>query len=249
MMNNQNISDELLNSFVDNELAPDETGEMFNAIGRDDALKQRLCELRGLKEMVQHAYRQPPVQGMSPVRKLRTWWPPFNLQNMPSMAACMLLLLLGLGAGWLMFAGTTTTNSAKIAGLFQAAQSSEIAEQPDNIIVHVSNSNPVRLKTALDETESLLASYKRTNRKLNVEIIANASGIDLLRSDVSPFAKRIALMQAKYPNLEYLACSQTIDKLRKQGIAVHLLPHTSIAPSAVEQINKRLKQGWDYVRV
>jgi len=73
--------------------------------------------------------------------------------------------------------------------------------------------------------------------------------VDLLRSDVSPYAKRIALMQAKYPNLDFLACSQTINKLQKNGVIVHLLPHTGVAPSAVEQINKRLQQGWDYVRV
>ena len=132
--------------------------------------------------------------------------------------------------------------------LFQASQNNEIAEQ-GNIIVHVSNSNPVRLRTALDETESLLASYKRDDRIVKVEIIANAGGVDLLRSDVSPFAKRIELMQAKYPNLDFLACSQTINKLQKKGVIVRLLPHTGVASSAVEQINMRLQQGWDYVRV
>ena len=66
MMNNQNISDELLNSFVDNELDPDERGELFNEINRNDALKARVCELRGMKEMVKHAYHRQPVREMSP---------------------------------------------------------------------------------------------------------------------------------------------------------------------------------------
>jgi len=247
MINNQNVSDEYLNSFIDNELALDEQSEIFNAIGRDDALKERVCELRGLKEMVQHAYRKPPSCTVSPIKKLRNWWYPY-MQNMPSLAACMLLVMLGWGSGWLMFSGPMTTNNSKILNLFLASQSNEIAEQ-GNIIVHVSNSNPVRLKTALDETESLLASFKRDDRKVKVEIIANAGGVDLLRSDVSPFARRIALMQATYPNLDFLACSQTISKLQKNGVIVHLLPHTGVATSAVEQINKRLQQGWDYVRV
>lgn len=248
MINNQSISDELLNSFVDNELELDEKSEMFTAIGRDESLKERVCELRGLKEMVHHAYHQPPAHKVSPIKELHHRRHSY-IQNMPSLAACTLLLLLGWGSGWLMFAGPMTTNTPKIMNLFQAAQSNEIAEEPGNIIVHVSNSNPVRLKTALDETENLLAAYKRANRQLKVEIIANAGGVDLLRSDVSLFAKRIGLMQAKYPNLDFLACSQTISKLQKRGVIVHLLPHTGIATSAVEQINKRLLQGWDYVRV
>lgn len=248
MMTNQNISDELLNSFIDNELESDETSEIFNAIGRDDALKERVCELRGMKEMVQHAYRQPPAHRMSPIKKLRTWQLPY-IQNMPSLAACMFLLLLGWGSGWLMSASSGANSDPKLMNLFQATQSIDIAKEPGNIIVHVSNSNPVRLKTALDETESLLEAYKLANRQVKIEIIANAGGMDLLRSDVSPFGMRIGLMKAKYPNLDFLACSQTISKLQKSGLIVKLLPHTGVAASAVEEINKRLLQGWDYVRV
>ncbi|MEO8332295.1 MAG: hypothetical protein ABI479_07660 [Gallionella sp.] len=247
-MTNQNISDELLNSFVDNELESDEASEIFNAIGRDELLKVRVCELRGMKEMVQHAYHQLPAHKISPLKKPARWWPVYML-NMPSLAACMLLLLLGWGAGWLTSESSRSNSDPKLMRLFQAAQNSDIAEESGNIIVHVSNSNPVRLKTALDETENLLESYRRANRQVNVEIIANAGGMDLLRSDVSPFGVRIGLMKDKYPNLEFLACSQTISKLQKKGIIVKLLPHTGVAASAVEEINKRLHQGWDYVRV
>jgi intracellular sulfur oxidation DsrE/DsrF family protein len=248
MMKTQNISDELLNSFVDSELALDETGEMFSVIGKSDALKERVCELRGLKDMVQHAYHQPPVNRMSPPKKLSFWRIP-RIQNMPRLATCMLMLLLGWGSGWVMFAGSQSMSDPKLAHLLESAQNSNIIEKTGNIIVHVSNSNPIRLKTALDETESLLKSYKRAKRSVNVEIIANAGGLDLLRSDVSPFGKRIELMKAKYPNLDFLACQQTIKKLQKQGIIVKLLPHTGFANSAVEEIDKRLNQGWDYLRI
>jgi intracellular sulfur oxidation DsrE/DsrF family protein len=248
MMKSQHISDELLNSFIDGELAPNETGEMFITIGRDDALKERVCELRGLKEMVMHAYHLPPVNGISPSKRPGTWQIP-RFQYLPKMATCMLMLLLGLGSGWVIFAGSHSMGDPKLMRLLETAQGNRIIAKSGNIIVHVSNSNPVRLKSALDETENLLSSYKRANRHVNVEIIANGSGLDLLRSDVSPFAKRIAMMKAKYPNLDLLACQQTIKKLQKQGINVKLLPHTGSTHSAVEEIDKRLHQGWDYVRV
>jgi len=248
MMNNQNISDEFLNSFVDNELGSNEKNEIFDAINQDEALKQRVCELRGLKEMVQHAYQLPLAPAMSPARKLR-FWQPHYLQNMPSLAACMLLLLLGGGSGWLMSAWMAPKSDFKTAHVFQPIQGSVTGEEPGRIIVHVSNSNPVRLRTALDETEGLLEAYKRAHRQLRVEIIANGGGMDLLRSDVSPFGMRIGLMLAKYPNLDILACSQSIGKLQKRGLVVRLLPNTGIVTSAAEEINKRLLQGWDYVRV
>jgi intracellular sulfur oxidation DsrE/DsrF family protein len=248
MMKTQNISDELLNSFIDNQLALDETGEMFSVIGQDDALKERVCELRGLKEMVQHAYHRPPVNTTSPVKKLSAWRIP-RFQNMPRLATCMLMLLLGWGSGWIMFAGSQSMSDPRLMRLLETAQGSGMVAKSGNFIVHVSDSNPVRLKTALDETEDLLKSYKRANRRVKVEIIANGGGLDLLRTDVSPFGKRIASMKAKYPNLDFLACQQTINKLQKQGIIVKLLPHTGFTNSAVEEIDKRLHQGWDYVRV
>lgn len=248
-MNIQNISDELLNSFVDSELALNETSEIFSAIGQDDSLKERVCELRSLKEMVMHAYHRPPVnRRMSPIKRLSSWRIPY-FQNMPRLATCMLMVILGWGSGWMMFSGSQSMGDPKLMHLFSAAQSNGIHKNSGNIIVHVSNSNPVRLRTALDETENLLKSYKRANRHVNVEIIANGGGLDLLRSGVSPYAKRIALMKAKYPNLDLMACQQTIEKLKKQGINVKLLPHTGSAPTAVGEIDKRLNQGWDYVRV
>lgn len=247
-MNNQIYSDELLNSFVDNELTLDEAGDIFKAIGQDDVLKERVCELRGLKEIVQHAYSQPPARTISPINNLRSWHST-HLHKMPSLAACMMLVLLGWGSGWFMFSSPQSTTDSKLLRLFQATQSNDIAEEPGNIIVQVSNSNSVRLKTALDETENLLETYKRVKRTVNVEIIANAGGLDLLRSDVSLFGKRISLMKAKYPNLDFVACSQTISKLQKKGVNVKLLPNTSVTHSATEEISKRLQQGWDYVRV
>ena len=247
-MNTQNISDELLNSFVDGELVRGEAEKIFSVIAQDETLKERVCELRGLKEMVLHAYHQPPATKMAPVKKPGTWRISC-MQSMPRLATCMMMMLLGWGAGWMMFAGSQSTGDPKLAHLFEMSQRSGAIEKSGNLIVHVSNSNPVRLKTALDETEDMLKSYQLENRNVKVEIIANGDGMDLLRADVSPFGKRIALMKAKYPNLDFVACQQTISKLEKQGVIVKLLPHSGIAESAVEEIEKRLHQGWDYVRV
>jgi intracellular sulfur oxidation DsrE/DsrF family protein len=243
MTHNLKISDEFLNSFIDNELESDEKSEIFDSISQDDALKQRTCELRGLKAMVQHAYQQPPLARKKPKEKR----PGYRFPYIQSLAASLLLLLLGGTSGWLISA--SSKSEPKLVQMYQEIQSNNLIEDTGKIIVQVSNSNPVRLRTALDETESLLETYRRANRQLKVEIIANGSGVDLLRSDVSPYVARIGLMKAKYPNLDFLACSQTVGLLQKKGVVVHLLPHTGMASSAVEEINKRLQQGWDYVRV
>lgn len=245
---NQRVSDELLNSFVDNELELDEKNELLNSIHHEDTLKERVCELRGLKEMIQHAYREPPLCIAPPLRK-SAQGKNSCIQNISRLAACLLLLMLGWWSGWIMSAKSHSANNPRIMSVFQAAQSNNVAEKPNNFIVNVSSSNPARLKTALDETENLLEANKQADHPFRVEIVANGGGVNLLRSDVSPFAKRIAMMRIKYPNFDYIACKVSINKLQKNGVIVHLLPHTGIASSAAEEINKRLIQGWDYVRI
>lgn len=242
-MSNQNISDEYLNSFVDNQLDSAEKIQAFDTIRRDEKLKDRVCELSSLKSMMKHAYNLPPVYMHPPAKHLHTWSRQFQ-----ALAAC-LLLLLGGASGWLTHAWSSRESEHLMSAMLQDTQREAAIADTRKIIVHVSNSNPARLKTALDETENLLDMYKRANHPIQVEVIANKRGVDLLRTDVSAYQARINLMQGKYPNLNFMVCGQTINKLRNKGESVQLLPHTGVASSAAEQINMRLHQGWGYVRI
>ncbi len=243
MKHTQDVSDEFLNAFVDDQLESAEKSMAFDAINQDEALKARVCDLRGLKEMVQHAYHQPPLGKHSPVKRQRSWLPYFQ-----ALAAC-LMLTVGAAVGWFGHAWSGSDGELETMRLFQVTQGDDFGDEPRKIIVQVSSSNPTRLKSALDETENLLASYRKDNRQLQVELIANGAGAALLRADVSSYGDRLGLMKAKYPNLDLVVCGQTIGKLREQGVNVQLLPHASIVSSAARQIRQRLLQGWDYVRV
>jgi uncharacterized protein len=242
-MQNHDISDEFLNSFVDNQLDSAEKTQAFDAISQDETLKDRVCELRGLKELVQHAYSEPPIYTRSTVKQRRPW-----TKQLQALAACLLLLLGGI-SGWMTHSWTSRQNNHEMTAMLQSTPSPDAIADTRKIIFHVNTSNPTRLKAALDETEGLLENYRRGNHKVQVELIANQRGVDLLRSDVSAYTKRISVMHEKYPNLNFLVCGKTIGKLKSNGENVQLLPHTGIASSAVDQINKRLHEGWGYVRI
>jgi len=243
MKPNNTISDEFLNAFVDDQLVSTEKGQAFDMIEQDASLKERVCDLRGLKEVMQHAYQAPPTLKKSPAKGLPEWPPFFQA------LAAGLLLFIGGASGWFTHAWTSPESDRTMIHMLQASQRNNFGVEPKKIIVHVGTSNPVRLKTALDETENLLHSSQQNHQELEVEIVANGTGIDLLRSGISPYSQRIAQLQEKYPNLALIACSQTLSKLQERGLSVHLLPHTGVAPSAVDQITKRVQQGWDYIKV
>jgi intracellular sulfur oxidation DsrE/DsrF family protein len=243
-MNDQNISFEFLNSFVDNQLDSAEKTHAFDAISQNENLKEQVCEMRALKEMVKHAYTPAPGYMHSQHQSQRSWF-----KQIQPLAACLLLLIGGV-SGWLTHSWSHTGNNLALTGTPQATQQ-DIAHVAEihQMIVHVSDSNPMKLKAALDETESLLDTYRRANRQIQVEVIANKQGVDLLRANITNYQGRISLMQEKYPNLNFLVCGKTLNKLRSDGESVQLLPHTGIASSAADQINRRLTQGWGYVKI
>lgn len=244
MMDKKTISEEYLNSFVDNQLESAEKMQVFDSINQDENLKVRVCDLRSLKEIVKHAYDQPP--GFSKVTRNSTRLWTARLQPL----AASILLLIGGMAGWLSHSWTVNERAQDVASVVQSTQRADnIAADSRKIIIHVSNDNPMKLKAALDETESLLGSYQHAHQQLQLELIANQKGVNLLRADLSPYKARIASMQNKYPNLNFMVCGKTIHMLRNNGESVQLLPHTEIATSAADQINKRLHQGWGYIKI
>jgi intracellular sulfur oxidation DsrE/DsrF family protein len=115
------------------------------------------------------------------------------------------------------------------------------------VLMHVSSGSE-SLATALEEIEDLLRSARAERRTIQVEIVANSSGLDLLAADASPYAVRLAALQREFPNLGLVACGQTIARRRARGEQVNLVPGTTIAPSALEQVIERLRSGWIYVR-
>lgn len=83
---------------------------------------------------------------------------------------------------------------------------------------------------------------------LQVEFLANGSGLHLLRVGGSPYAARIADLQRAHSNLRLLACHEAMERMHERGLNVVLLPNVEVAPSAEGQLAQRLTQGWRYVQ-
>lgn len=244
-MTQHTVSDELLNSFVDNELDADEQNRLFTLLAQDGALNARACKLHSMKKMLQHAYPLPTSAPEKIAHKARIWPPSYG----QCIVAGVMLLVLGGSSGW-MISNTAAPNTyPKMARLLNIIQNDNAAQASDKIIVQISSANPVRLQAALDETEHLLDTYQHNHHAIQIEILANGGGLNLLRTGVSPFEQRVNHMQARYPNLRFVACEETINTLRQQGVHVTLLPNTLLALTALGEINKRVHQGWDFVRV
>ena len=80
-----------------------------------------------------------------------------------------------------------------------------------------------------------------------VEIVANEGGLDLLRSDRTPFADRIRELAEQ--DVLFFACSRAIERLQEQGVEVRLVPEANTHYSALDRVVHRMQQGWTYEKI
>ena len=237
------VSDETLHAFVDGELDVAESETLIARMREDKELAQRVCTLRSLQSMVRLAYAEPPVADGRPHAAPRR-------QFMQRCAFGCLVLFAGLSGGWVLRSLESQAVAAVPAAIpgYQAVSLAREAD-PNRVVLHLDSDAPDKMQAVLDQAERLLDEAAQQGRAMQLEIIANSHGLDLLRAGVSPHAERIARMNQRHVNLHWVACSQSIARFTAEGQKVELLPAAQIAPTAIGEIVTRLQQGWTYVRV
>lgn len=241
-MNSHEIfSDEFLHAYVDGELGDAEKERLLEALRHHKTLNTRVCELQKIRELLRHAYAPSP--------------PPHPSQNSPQWLgisiAASIMLIVGTLLGWGLHGYQSPNNE-----LLDTTQSMPLNSFPVNddgiwrVVLHVTTADPYRLETVLDEAENLLQSHLPHVNSVEVEVLANGRGLDLLRTRTSPFTERIQALQAQYDNIAFKVCQRAINRVqREQNIKVKLLPAAQIVPTAIGEAIQRQRQGWAYIRI
>lgn len=231
------ISEEQLNAFVDGELEESEQEQLFSLSEESTEIEKRLCQQRKLKEMVQHAYRSPPEPAQGRRARLPSRW-----LSISGLAAALLL-----ATGFLMGSMLSGGLQYGLQGVGQdVPEPVPVAGSPTNYLLHLASSDPDDMMRALERAEQFLAAAE-DSQAVQVEIVANEGGIDLLRSDVTPYASRIRQLAAN--DVLFFACSKTIQRLEEHGIDVRLVPQANRAYTALDRVSLRLQEGWEYVKL
>ena len=235
MKNDDHISEEQLNAFVDGELDSEERSCLFDEAEQSAELDQRLCQQRKLKELVKHAYRDVPEPGRL-LTGHRTRRSMFGLATAASM-----LLLLGVTTGQLL--PRFFDQDLRPGGLTANAQA---VANVENYILHVVSGEPEKMKFALQQARELLDSAEADSPR-KVEVVANEQGLALLRSDVTPFGDEIRALA--HENVVFYACSKAIERLEEKGIVVRLVPEAIPGYTALDRVVERLQDGWQYIKL
>ena len=232
------FSDEMINAYADGELQGGEKAEFEEALKNDVKLQQAVDCVFVLKAQLHDAYRG--VDAFSPAQN-----DGFGYR----VAGFALMFLLVFSSGWLggdLMHRTDKVNqdNAYFAGGINAAQ-----EVKGKFVLHIGTHDQVKFKQAIDEIENLLVSYRSETQPIELEVIANAGGLNLFREDGSPYVQKVKQISQQYPNVKFIACANAIERLRERGIEPKLIDAVRQGTTALDQVVKRMNEGWTYIKI
>jgi len=259
------ISDEFLNAFVDNQLSQEEKAATYDQINENKEINMEICQLRKVSDLVRLAYGNPPA----PPKYNSVVAPGGFSLNIAACALAGLTLLLGVILGWSIGPGHVNQPLQAVDSNTQLGLAkNEASEHPSHnanpklyaaaqddsdqikIMIHLNSGEPEIIRDSLDELESLLKFYRKTGQRARIEMVTNGGGLNLVRTDASPFPERIKRMQQEYDNLTFVACQNSMNRLKdEKGITAKLIPGVVVIDSGVAQMMRRQQQGWAYIRV
>lgn len=230
---NGEISDELLHAFADNQLDGAEKADLLERLAADDALRAKVCATWHLKELVRSAH---PVPAATPHQRFRSW------QWLRLPIAAGLLVALGTASGWWM-------HDEYDRSFIPAPELEAIHSHGNRVVLHLVSDDPTQIEAAFRKAEQLARSRDAAGAPIQVEFVANGTGVHMLQEGSSPVARRVVAMHKAHANLRLIACNEALERLREKGEEVTLLPEVDIVSSAVSQIAVRMGQGWRYLQV
>lgn len=238
------MTEDRLNLFVDGELETDEMDEIHKAVLDDKELRERVCQLKAVRELVGYAYSNVPASQYDVAQNKQTGsiW--------TKAIAASVTLVVGVFLGWETYQYSPNAIQAVSAeNTFQYVANHVAADHNNRkIILHVDSGDLKVINAALNEADQLIATYKKANVPMHLDVITNKGGIDMLRPGISPYVERIQkLIDGK--SVSFYACERSIAKAHaKEGVDIVMMPGVETTKSARELIPERLKKGWVYIK-
>jgi len=232
------FSEDMVNAYADGELQGSEKVEFEAALINDPDLQSALDEVLELKTVLRNAYQNvaEPVQRQNPTVSYRV-------------ASYFGLFLLVFSSGWFSsdFVNNPNLSSTQMEVAVQTLTADSAAS--NKYILHIGTHDDEKFKRALDEAEALLVKHQNSKSLIELEVIANAGGLELFRENATPYTERVKHLSQAHPNIRFIACSNAVERLQEKGIDPNLINAVHQGPTALDQVVMRMNEGWSYIKI
>ena len=243
-MSNTDISDDKLNMFIDEQLDADEMNEIHEALLEDKQLRERVCQLKAVRELVGYAYADVPKSSRHPQND--------NTSSMlwRSMAASVVLAA-GVLLGWMTYEySPSAINAISADNAFQyvANHVQAVDDRERRIVLHIDSGEIGIVNAALKEANHLVSTYHEAGIPMKLDVVTNKGGINILREDMSPYIGTIQKMITE-DGVTFYACQRSVEKAhKKEGADIDLIDGVKADQTAREIIPERISHGWVYIK-
>lgn len=244
-MNIHDITEDKLNLFIDEQLDTDEMDDIHEALLDDKELRGRVCQLKAVRELIGYAYSEVPPSRYETTVQNR------SASYVGRAVAASVMLVAGVVLGWSTYEySPAATQVISAENTFQYVANHVKAEHGTRrIVLHIDSSDLKVVNAALNEADQLLTTYRKANTPIELDIVTNKSGINILRPGMSPYITRIQELIDSNDDVAVYACNRSIAKaLKKEGVEIVLMPGVTKNKSARELIPQRLEKGWVYIK-
>ena len=236
-----NISEEMINAYIDNELDKKDRQFIELQMQNDVKLQHHIEQLQALKVKIRASYADVRSSNHQAGRMSN------RSSLFPAGIAASIALVVGLTAGW--YTHSYINMAATETDYLLGVKLEDLKPQDNKIIIHLAQNDIALFDKALTRAETLLAYFDTLQQQGKVHILANSYGMDLLRRDTTPYQNRIVNMMETYDNVELVACKNTIKRLKTSGKNVDLLPGVKVHGPVINEIISGLQNGWTYLSI
>ncbi len=232
------FDDHTLGAFVDGQLDTAHCESIIKAMDNDPEVRERVYRLRRAKDLMKLGFGD----ACAPSSDQRTVRTPIWKQSALRVAASIAVLLVSFGVGTLGYHYGKQMDRDSTPVLASAT-----GQQADRIILHISESDPRQFAAALAYTQEFLNEHEARGNE--IDVVANADGLDFMRVGVSPYEDQVIAMMRERDNVHFIACAYGIRLLHEQGIAPDIIEGIGTDKTAMDHIIGRLQSGWTYIKV
>ena len=233
MKHTDNIDEQTLDAFVDGQLDPAQRSSVIQAMDHDPDVREQVYQLRRAKDLMKLGFEDArptsPGHRGGPTRRYAV-----------GVAASLAMLGIGFSTGMLGYHYTAHQGSGT------ALMASAVQPQGSHVVLHIGDSDPDHFAAALNYVDSFLK--ENAGRGGQIEVVANAGGLELMRSGLSPYQQRVVDMINRHSNVHFIACANAIRNLQLQGIEPRIIKDVDTEQTALEHIVERLQSGWTYIK-
>jgi intracellular sulfur oxidation DsrE/DsrF family protein len=139
--------------------------------------------------------------------------------------------------------------AASAAMTTTVAQASNKGDRPTcGVVILIDRNDPYVMGHAISYSANLSRHFAEKGLKLQIEVVANGSGIEVFRADKTSLKDPLATLRQMVPDITLSVCasSKMIAEAREH-VTIQLIEGATLVPFGIGRVVELQMKGWAYI--